>query len=56
MALFASTARNFDSHRLEMLVHRLRRKVRDRLGQTLPLRAVRGQGYVMVVVAEPDHD
>lgn len=48
IALLASTTRNFDSHRLEMLIHRLRRKVRDRLGQVLPLRAVRGQGYVMI--------
>ncbi|NLB14974.1 MAG: response regulator transcription factor, partial [Gammaproteobacteria bacterium] len=29
-----------------MIVHRLRRKVEQRTGQTLPLRAVRGTGYV----------
>lgn len=37
---------SFDPHRLEMIVHRLRRKVEQRTGQTLPLRAVRGTGYV----------
>lgn len=36
---------SFDPHRLEMIVHRLRRKVEDRSGEILPLRAVRGAGY-----------
>lgn len=36
----------FDPHRLEMLVHRLRRRVAAMLGTDLPLRAVRGVGYV----------
>ena len=36
---------SFDPHRLEMIVHRLRRKVEDRSGEVLPLRAVRGAGY-----------
>lgn len=44
--------RDFDPHRLEMLVHRLRRKVEERLGETLPLRTVRGCGYVMLNVDE----
>lgn len=35
----------FDPHRLEMLVHRLRRKIEDRTGETAPLRAARGTGY-----------
>lgn len=39
---------DFDPHRIDMLVHRLRRKVADELGQSLPLRAVRGCGYVLV--------
>lgn len=39
-------AASFDPHRLEMIVHRLRRKVEDRSGEILPLRAVRGTGYV----------
>ncbi len=38
----------FDPHRLDMLVHRLRRKIEDRLGVTVPLRSVRGCGYVIL--------
>lgn len=40
---------DFDPHRLEMLVHRLRRKVAAGSRQALPLRAVRGKGYVLAV-------
>jgi DNA-binding response OmpR family regulator len=40
---------SFDPHRLEMLIHRLRRKVADGLGEVLPLRSVRGLGYVLTV-------
>lgn len=39
---------DFDPHRIDMLVHRLRRKVADELGRSLPLRAIRGCGYVLV--------
>lgn len=39
----------FDPHRLEMLVYRLRRKVRSETGLELPLRAVRGKGYVFAI-------
>lgn len=35
----------FDPHRLEMTVHRLRRKIEERTGEAPPLRAVRGSGY-----------
>lgn len=38
----------FDRHRLEMLIHRLRRKVAAELDVPLPLRSVRGAGYVML--------
>lgn len=38
----------FDPHRLEMLVYRLRRKCLKHAGEELPLRAVRGVGYVLV--------
>lgn len=38
---------NFDPHRLEMVVYRLRRKVIQATGMELPLRAVRGHGYVL---------
>lgn len=37
---------DFDPHRLEMMVHRLRRKVKKQTGQTLPLLTVRGTGYL----------
>ncbi|MFT3792812.1 MAG: response regulator transcription factor [Rudaea sp.] len=40
---------DFDPHRLEMLIHRLRRKVAAELGRPLPLRSVRGQGYIFFV-------
>jgi len=37
---------NFDPHRLEVLLHRLRSRVRAQCGLTLPVRAVRGVGYL----------
>jgi two-component system response regulator PhoP len=36
---------SFDPHRIEVLVHRLRNRVRSGTGCTLPVRAVRGSGY-----------
>lgn len=39
---------DFDPHRLEMLIHRLRRKVLAATSQQLPLNAVRGLGYVLL--------
>ena len=45
----ATAAEDVDLHRLEMLIHRLRRKVSDRLGKSLPLRSVRGRGYVIFI-------
>ena len=36
---------NFDPHRIEVLVHRLRNRVRNGSNCTLPVRAVRGVGY-----------
>ena len=41
-------AYDFDPHRLDSIVHRLRRKVRQVLGMSLPLNAVHGEGYVLV--------
>lgn len=38
----------FDPHRLDSIIHRLRRKVREALGVPLPLNAVHGEGYVIV--------
>jgi two-component system, OmpR family, response regulator PhoP len=37
---------SFDPHRLEMTIHRLRRKVTRQSKQTLPLQTVRKAGYV----------
>ncbi len=45
--LLAGEAKNFDRHRLEMLVHRLRRKVLSTTNEPLPLKAIRGVGYVL---------
>ncbi|MBX3692853.1 response regulator transcription factor [Dokdonella sp.] len=42
----------FDPHRLDMLLHRLRRRVLLQLGASLPVRAVRGYGYVAVADGE----
>jgi DNA-binding response OmpR family regulator len=39
---------DFDPHRLETLIHRLRRKVSHATREALPLRALHGVGYVMV--------
>jgi DNA-binding response OmpR family regulator len=44
----------FDPHRLDMLMHRLRRKVVDNGMPPLPLRAVRGVGYVLVTDGKGD--
>lgn len=38
----------FDPHRLEMLVYRLRRKCSEQIGSALPLMTARGAGYVFV--------
>jgi DNA-binding response OmpR family regulator len=37
----------FDPHRLDSLIHRLRRKVLAAVGEPLPLNAVHGQGYLL---------
>lgn len=49
IACISSTPAEFDPHRLDMLLHRLRRRVLEKLGAGLPVRAVRGCGYVAVV-------
>jgi DNA-binding response OmpR family regulator len=40
---------SFDPHRLEMLVHRLRRKCAAATPHVLPLRAIRNQGYLLTL-------
>ena len=46
VASLVTAQEDVDKHRLEMLIHRLRRKVSANIGKTLPLRAVRGRGFV----------
>jgi DNA-binding response OmpR family regulator len=48
--LFATNVYDFDPHRLDSLIHRLRKKVLNVLGEPLPLNAVHGEGYVLVQV------
>lgn len=47
IAMLTADIFDFDPHRLEMFVYRLRCKVAETCGETLPLRAVRGAGYVL---------
>ncbi|HJR74565.1 MAG TPA: response regulator transcription factor [Luteimonas sp.] len=46
IATLTDNVYDFDAHRLESLVYRLRRKVADACGEALPLAAVHGEGYV----------
>lgn len=55
IADLSAVAENFDRHRLEIVIHRLRRKADHQLGLSLPLRAVRGVGYMMLTVDERGH-
>ena len=43
----APDVHDFDPHRLDSLIHRLRRKVRNACGEELPLICVHGEGYVV---------
>jgi DNA-binding response OmpR family regulator len=43
---------DFDPHRLEMLIHRLRRKASTATDESLPLNSVRGVGYVFLAGAD----
>lgn len=47
IAMLTEDIFDFDPHRLEMIVYRLRCKVAESCDETLPLRAVRGSGYVL---------
>ena len=44
-----SDIHEFDPHRLDSLVHQLRRKVSSASGESLPLTSVHGEGYVLTV-------
>lgn len=46
IATLTDNVYDFDAHRLESLIYRLRRKVADACGEPLPLAAVHGEGYV----------
>lgn len=48
IARLTDNAYDFDPHRLDSIIHRLRRKVSKVLGEPLPLNAVHGEGYVLV--------
>lgn len=52
IAAITDTPWDFDPHRLEMLVHRLRARVRRVTGMALPVRALRGVGYL--ILPEPE--
>jgi DNA-binding response OmpR family regulator len=43
----APDVHDFDPHRLDSLIHRLRRKVRNASGEEFPLICVHGEGYVV---------
>lgn len=49
IAALTDDVAGFDPHRLESLIHRLRRKVLANLGEPLPLAAVHGTGYVLAI-------
>lgn len=49
IAALADDLQAFDPHRLDVLMHRLRRKLADSGMPPLPLRTVRGVGYVLVL-------
>ncbi len=38
---------DFDAHRIDSMIHRLRGKARTRCGEELPLTAVHGRGYML---------
>jgi two-component system response regulator PhoP len=48
IAQLTDNSAEFDPHRLDMLIYRLRQKVLSSLGVTIPVRSVRGGGYVFV--------
>src|SRR4249919_541468 len=47
VSVLAEDARDYDLHRIESLVHRLRRKIATQCGEILPLIAVNGKGYIL---------
>jgi DNA-binding response OmpR family regulator len=45
-------AQGFDPHRMEMMIHRLRKKALAQAGERLPLLTVRGLGYLLACDSE----
>jgi len=52
IAALTDQPQDFDPHRLEVLLHRLRTRLKTRSDLALPIRAVRGSGYMLVVDAD----
>jgi DNA-binding response OmpR family regulator len=52
IAALTDNTYDFDPHRLDSMLHRLRRKVVDSCGEPLPLAAVHGEGYVLTTTAQ----
>lgn len=48
--VFTDNVFDFDTHRLDSLIHRLRKKVQRVAGVPLPLNAVHGEGFVFLVL------
>ena len=53
IALVTKDVYNFDPHRLDMMIHRLRRKISKCTNEAVPLLTARGTGYIFV--AEMQH-
>jgi hypothetical protein len=47
LAVLTNEPWDYDPHRLEVLLHRLRSRVRARFDCALPVRAIRGAGYLL---------
>ncbi|MGY1459476.1 MULTISPECIES: response regulator transcription factor [unclassified Luteimonas] len=47
VAAVAENVHDYDPHRIESVIYRLRRKVMKQCGEPLPLTAVHGKGYVL---------
>jgi DNA-binding response OmpR family regulator len=47
VAAVADNVHDYDPHRIESLIHRLRRKVAVQCGEPLPLTAIHGKGYIL---------
>jgi DNA-binding response OmpR family regulator len=54
IAALTDQPQEFDPHRLEVLLHRLRTRLKTRTELALPVRAVRGSGYLLVVDASAE--